>query len=119
DPLGLSVEEAAAGVIELLDNQLRDHLRSMISAKGYSPANFVCFSYGGAGPVHTYGYTEGLGFEDILVPAWAAGFSAFGCAAADYEYRYDKSLDLALDQFASKKEREHAVKELRSAWEDL
>ena len=42
----------------------------MISGKGYSPASFVCFSYGGAGPVHTYGYTEGLGFEDVIVPAW-------------------------------------------------
>lgn len=119
DPLGLTVEDAAAGVIELLDNQLRDHLRSMISAKGYSPANFVCFSYGGAGPVHTYGYTEGLGFEDILVPAWAAGFSAFGCAAADFEYRYDKSLDLALDQFPSQDKKANAVKELRLAWEEL
>src|SRR5690606_4105308 len=83
DPLGLSVEEAAAGVIELLDSELRDYLRSMISGKGYSPGSFTCFSYGGAGPVHTYGYTEGLGFEDVIVPAWAAGFSAFGCAAAD------------------------------------
>ncbi|NAW52255.1 hydantoinase/oxoprolinase family protein [Elizabethkingia argentiflava] len=119
DPLDMSVEDAASGVIELLDNQLRDHLRAMISAKGYSPANFVCFSYGGAGPVHTYGYTEGLGFEDILVPAWAAGFSAFGCAAADYEYRYDKSLDLALDQFAPKEAAVKAIKEIRLAWEEL
>ena len=53
DPLGLSVEDAAAGVIELLDLQLREYLRSNVSAKGYSPTDFVCFSYGGAGPVHT------------------------------------------------------------------
>jgi acetone carboxylase beta subunit len=45
--------------------------------------------------VHTYGYTEGVGFKDVVVPAWAAGFSAFGCACADFEYRYDKSVDLA------------------------
>ena len=52
DPLGLKVEDAAAGVIELLDLNLRDYLRATISAKGYNPAEFVCFSYGGAGPVH-------------------------------------------------------------------
>lgn len=96
DPLGLSVEDAAAGVIELLDLQLREYMRSTISAKGYNPADFVCFSYGGAGPVHTYGYTEGLGFEDVVVPAWAAGFSAFGCACAEFEYRYDMSVDIAV-----------------------
>lgn len=119
DPLGLSVEDAAAGVIELLDSELRDYVRSMISAKGYSPESFVCFSYGGAGPVHTYGYTEGLGFEDVIVPAWAAGFSAFGCAAADFEYRYDKSLDINLPPNASAEDRAAAAKTLQAAWEEL
>jgi acetone carboxylase beta subunit len=71
DPLGLSVEDAAAGVIELLDLTLSEYLRANISAKGYNPAEFTCFSYGGAGPVHTYGYTEGVGFKDVVVPAWA------------------------------------------------
>ena len=119
DPLGLSVEDAAAGVIELLDSELRDYLRAMISGKGYSPQSFVCFSYGGAGPVHAYGYTEGLGFEDVIVPAWAAGFSAFGCAAADFEYRYDKSLDINLAPDASESQQEQAAKTLQSAWDEL
>ena len=59
DPLGLTVEDAAAGVIELLDLNLREYMRSVISAKGYNPSDFVCFSYGGAGPVHTYGIRKG------------------------------------------------------------
>ncbi len=119
DPLGLPVEDAAAGVIELLDQQLRDYLRANISAKGYSPADFVCFSYGGAGPVHTYGYTEGAGFKDVIVPAWAAGFSAFGCACADFEYRYDKSVDIAVPQNGSDAEKVAACKTLQAAWEEL
>lgn len=119
DPLGLSVEDAAAGVIELLDLQLREYLRSNVSAKGYSPTDFVCFSYGGAGPVHTYGYTEGLGFKDVIVPAWAAGFSAFGCACADFEYRYDKSVDLAVPQSASDDAKASAAATIQQAWTDL
>ena len=119
DPLGLSVEDAAAGVIELLDLELHEYLRSNVSANGYSPSDFVCFSYGGAGPVHTYGYTEGLGFKDVIVPAWAAGFSAFGCACADFEYRYDKSVDIALPQFASDSEKVQACKTVQEAWEEL
>ncbi|KAB0584944.1 hydantoinase/oxoprolinase family protein [Ideonella dechloratans] len=119
DPLGLSVEDAAAGVIELLDLQLREYLRSNVSAKGYSPTDFVCFSYGGAGPVHTYGYTEGLGFKDVVVPAWAAGFSAFGCACADFEYRYDKSVDLAVPQDASDGEKAQASATIQQAWSEL
>lgn len=119
DPLGLSVEDAAAGVIELLDLQLREYLRSNVAAKGYSPTNFVCFSYGGAGPVHTYGYTEGLGFKDVIVPAWAAGFSAFGCACADFEYRYDKSVDLAVPQDGSPEDKREAARAIQQGWEEL
>jgi acetone carboxylase beta subunit len=119
DPLNLSVEDAAAGVIELLDLQLREYLRSNVSAKGYNPTEFVCFSYGGAGPVHTYGYTEGLGFKDVVVPAWAAGFSAFGCACADFEYRYDRSVDLALPQDASAIEKAQAAQTIQLAWSEL
>lgn len=119
DPLGLTVEDAAAGVIELLDLNLREYMRSVISAKGYNPADFVCFSYGGAGPVHTYGYTEGLGFKDVIVPAWAAGFSAFGCACAEYEYRYDKSVDIGVGPKASDAEKVQACKTLTEAWAEL
>jgi acetone carboxylase beta subunit len=106
-------------VIELLDSSLKEYLRSMISGKGYSPEHFVCFSYGGAGPVHTYGYTEDLGFEDVIVPAWAAGFSAFGCAAADFEYRYDKTVSIAVEQEATEAAKVAAVKTLQEAWDEL
>ncbi len=109
DPLGLSVEDATAGVTELLDSNLRDYTCTMISSKGYSPAGFVRFSYGGAGSVHACGHTEGLGFEDVIVPAWAAGFSAFGCAAADFEHRYDRSLDINLPPDAPTSEHEQAA----------
>ncbi|MYN14500.1 hydantoinase/oxoprolinase family protein [Pusillimonas sp. TS35] len=119
DPLGLPVESAAAGVIELLDLQLREYLRSNVAAKGYSPTDFVCFSYGGAGPVHTYGYTAGLGFRDVVVPAWAAGFSAFGCACADFEYRYDKSVDLAVPRHSQAEDRCAAAQAIQRGWEEL
>ena len=118
-PLGLSLEDAAAGVIELLDLSLRQHLRAMISAKGYAPSDFVCFSYGGGGPVHAYGYTKGLGFKETIIPAWAAGFSAFGCATADFEYRYDKSTDIGITQESTADEKLAAVQTLQSSWDEL
>ncbi|MED0660962.1 hydantoinase/oxoprolinase family protein [Bacillus smithii] len=119
EPLGLPVEDAAYGVIDLLESQLRNYLESMILGKGYSPSQYVCFSYGGGGPLHTAGYTKGLGFEDVLVPAWAAGFSAFGCGAADFEYRYDKTLDINVDDGASDEVKFKAGKELQRAWDEL
>lgn len=119
EPLGISVEKAAGGVIELLDYQLKNYLTSAISGKGYSPRDFILFSYGGGGPLHTYGYTEGLGFQKVLIPAWAAGFSAYGCGAADFEYRRDASALINVSANASESEKLEGGRQLQKIWEEL
>lgn len=118
-PLSISVEKAAAGVIELLDYRMKYYLSTSISGKGYSPKDFVLFSYGGGGPLHTYGYTEDLGFEKVLIPAWAAGFSAYGCGAADFEYRNDASTLINIAPNATDGEKIREGKKLQAIWEDL
>lgn len=117
DPLGLDVCDAAEGVVTLFQVHLRNELISRVLGKGYAAENYRVLAYGGGGPVHAAGYTEGLNFADVLVPAWAAGFSAFGCACADYEYRADKTVramiagpDADFIEFAEA---------INSAWEQL
>ncbi len=95
-PLGLEVDAAAAGVIELFEQTLKNEAVGRILGKGYSPADYTLLCYGGGGPLHVAGYTEGVTYSDVLVPAWAAGFSAFGCACADFDYRYDQTVDMPL-----------------------
>lgn len=56
----------------------------------------MCFLYGGVGFVYIYGYIEGLGFKDVVVFVWVVGFSVFGCVCVDFEYRYDKSVDIVI-----------------------
>src|SRR5690606_36521848 len=103
----------------LLGSELRDYVRSMISSKGYSPSSFTCFSYGGAGPVHTYGYTEGLGFEDVIVPAWAAGFSAVRRAAGGFGSPCHQSPRIPLPQEAADAHKQEQVAQLNDAWQEL
>jgi acetone carboxylase, beta subunit len=67
-----------------------------VLGKGYSPADYALLCYGGGGPLHAAGYTAGVAYRDVLVPAWAAGFSAYGCACADFEYRYDQTIDMPI-----------------------
>jgi acetone carboxylase beta subunit len=95
-PLGLNVDAAAAGVIELFEQTLRNEAVGRILGKGYSPADYTLLCYGGGGPLHVAGYTDGVSYREVLVPAWAAGFSAFGCACADFDYRYDQTVDMPL-----------------------
>ena len=117
DPLGISVEEAAWGVVELVNTQMRDHLYAMILGRGFSPEVYSLLSYGGAGPLHVCGYIEGLNFERVYVPEWAPAFSAFGCACADYAFRYDQQLDFPLSSTLGEAEILSAF--LNATWSNL
>ena len=118
-PLGLDVYKAAAGVLELFEDHLRNSLLGQILGQGYTPENYVLLSYGGGGPLHVGGYSDGLAFDDILIPAWAPGFSAFGCACGDYEYRFDKTLDLPLLPDADDATRKGICDAVTEAWAKL
>lgn len=96
DRLGLGIEEAAGGIVELFEEQLRFAALARVLGKGYSAVDFTLFCYGGGGPLHVAGYTRGAGYADVIVPTWAAGFSAFGCACADFSYRFDQTYSLGL-----------------------
>lgn len=120
DPLDMGVYEAAQGVIDILETKLRNDLESVVTGEGYAPSNFKCLSYGGGGPVHTAGYTQNLNFDDVLVPEWAAAFSAFGCGAADFEYRYDQTTNIDIDADLGMVEAaQTAGQRLTEIWKDL
>jgi acetone carboxylase, beta subunit len=116
DPLGLDVPEAAAGVVELFEQTLRNEAVGRILGKGYSPADYALLCYGGGGPLHVAGYTEGVAYKDVLVPAWAAGFSAYGCACADFEYRYDQTIDYPIQPAQDEMERAGIAMMITGAW---
>ena len=94
--LGLDTYEAADGIVELLETQMRDILYGAILGKGYSPVDYVLLSYGGGGPVLAANYSREIPFSEILIPSWAAAFSAFGCACGSLEARRDRSTDLPI-----------------------
>lgn len=89
-PLGLDVYEAGRGVLQVVNTQMRDIANVMLSSKGYDPTEFTMLCYGGAGPVHMYGFSDGIGLADVITIPWAAGFSAFGAACAEYMHRYHR-----------------------------
>lgn len=81
-PLGMSVEEAAWGIREVLDSRMADLLRRMTVERGHDPREFVLFANGGAGPSHAWAMARDLGLKKFLVPAAATAQSAYGCAVS-------------------------------------
>jgi len=95
DPLGLSVTDAALGIVEVANAKMAAALENEIIGRGFDPRDFVLMSYGGAGPFHAAGYAASLGVETIVVPGEAASvWSAFGISQADIRYQYESSVVL-------------------------
>jgi N-methylhydantoinase A/acetone carboxylase beta subunit len=116
EPLGLDLEDAAAGVIELFEQTLRNEAVGRVLGKGYSPVDYALLCYGGGGPLHVAGYSEDVPYRDVLVPAWAAGFSAYGCACADFEYRFETTVDLPVLPTADDLDKGGVAMLLTGAW---
>ena len=101
EPLGLSVTDAALGIVEVANAKMANALENEIIGRGFDPRDFVLMSYGGAGPFHAVGYAQGLGIRSIVVPGEAASvWSAFGISQADIRYQYEASV-VMLEPFSA------------------
>jgi N-methylhydantoinase A len=82
-PLGMTIEEAAWGIREILDNKMADLLRRVTVERGFNPQDFMLLANGGAGPSHAWVLARELGLAGFVVPAAATAQSAYGCANSD------------------------------------
>jgi N-methylhydantoinase A len=100
-PLGLSVTDAALGIVEVANAKMANALENEIIGRGFDPRDFVLMSYGGAGPFHAVGYAQSIGIKTIVVPGEAASvWSAFGISQADIRYQYEASV-VMLEPFSA------------------
>jgi N-methylhydantoinase A len=85
EPLELSVEEAAAGILRVNNHAAATLIRQRTLEQGLDPRDFVVYAYGGAGPLHAWGFAAELGSGQVVVPLGngAATLSAYGIAAGD------------------------------------
>jgi len=118
-PLGQDLYEVSSRVLELLHSQMCDHLSSMLLSKGLNPAEFTLLVYGGSGPLHLWGLGRGLTVGGIMTVPWAAAFSAFGCAAAEYFHRYDKAVTFFLTPDMEEAVKMYQGMGLSAAWQEL
>jgi len=117
--LGVGVEEAAEGMIDMLEADANNALRRVISGQGIHPSEFTLLSYGGSGPLHLAGCSRGIGFKDIITFQFAAAFSAFGCTTADFMRRHSVSTQHDIGARASDDELLAFGTKVTNVWNDL
>ena len=79
---GLSVEEVAAGIHSIVNENMASATRMYIAEKGRDPRRYALVASGGAGPVHAYGMAKLLKISRVICPLGAGVLSALGFLVA-------------------------------------
>lgn len=97
-PLGLALDEAAAGVVRMVNVRMADLIKVHAAKRGLVPSDFVLLAFGGAGPLHAAFVATELGLPQVVVPRYPGVFSALGLLSSDIRHDYVRSDLRPLDQ---------------------
>lgn len=84
--LGLSTDEAAVGIVTVLNSNMANAIRSRTVQKGIDPRDFSLMAFGGAGPLHGAEVADMLGIPEVIIPAYPGITSALGLIASELKY---------------------------------
>jgi N-methylhydantoinase A len=96
-PLGLSLEEAALGILRIVNNNMALAINANSVAKGIDPRNFSLAGFGGAGPLHSVSLAEAIHARDVISPVHPGITAAMGLLVTDLQYEYTQSTLVVLD----------------------
>jgi N-methylhydantoinase A len=91
DELGVDVETAAQGILDVANANMERALRVVSVERGYDPREFGLVAFGGAGPLHAPALAAELGIPTVVVPRTAGVLSALGLLVSDTLYDYSTS----------------------------
>lgn len=83
EPLGLSLEAAAEGMLAIVNATMAGAIRLVSIERGHDPRRFTLVAFGGAGPLHGLELARLLGIPRVLVPRTPGVLSTYGLLNAD------------------------------------
>ena len=98
---GLSVQEAALGVVRVANARMERALRRVSVERGHDPRGFTLVPFGGAGPLHACDLADALGIRRILLPPSPGVLSALGLLIADVVHESSQSLLVEAESLAA------------------
>ena len=98
DPLGLSIEEAAHGIVEIANTAMVNALRLVSVQRGHDPRDFMLVGFGGAGPAHAVRLAEQAGIPRVLIPLGPGTASALGLLVTDVRMEGSATLIVRADE---------------------
>jgi N-methylhydantoinase A len=88
EPLGMSVEEAAEAILEIVNENMHAALRVVSVERGHDPRGFGLVAFGGAGPMHGNALGRLIRSRSVIVPPTPGVMSAFGFLSSDIQNEF-------------------------------
>lgn len=98
EPLGLSLDEAAAGIYEMVNLQMAAGTKNISVERGYDPREFPMVVAGGAGPVHAGMIAHELEIPIVVIPRLSSVLCAAGMLMADLRHDFVRAFSTRLDE---------------------
>src|SRR5262249_27766329 len=90
-PLGLSLFEAADGVLDIINVKMEEAIKAVSSQRGYDIRDFTLVAFGGGGPMHAGRIALDLGIPAVLIPLTPGVHSPLGLLMSDVKHDYVRS----------------------------
>ena len=110
DKSDLSPEQAANGIVTVVNSNMVRAIRSVSVEKGYDVREFSLMAFGGAGPLHACEVAKELGMREVLIPPHPGTLCSLGLLLADTKFDLSRtkvvtgeaaSIDTVNEQFAN------------------
>jgi N-methylhydantoinase A len=98
EPLGVSEEEAAAAVFDVINVNMATAVKDLLNERGDDPGEFALVVAGGAGPLHAVPVAAELGIGTVIIPHDASIFTAAGVIFSDLRHDFVQTYFSMLDQ---------------------
>ncbi|WP_377299503.1 hydantoinase/oxoprolinase family protein [Rhizobium sp. SGZ-381] len=85
-PLGISVEEAAVGILQVVNAAMVRGMRRITVERGLEPRDFAVMAFGGAGPLHAVDLCAELDVETVIVPPSPGLLCGIGLLLAPWKH---------------------------------
>ncbi len=91
EPLGESLDEAALGIIDVMNNNMIQEIEKESVRRGFDPREFSLFACGGAGALHACSVARELGMKHVIIPRNPGALCAVGLVNTDLMYDFSKT----------------------------
>jgi N-methylhydantoinase A/oxoprolinase/acetone carboxylase beta subunit len=94
EPLDISVDEAAAMIRNIVEENMASAIKREVHLRGYHPEDFALFAFGGGGPTHVAGFRSDVPVA-VIFPQ-SPVFCALGSSVMDIMHVYEVSKRMVL-----------------------